>query len=95
MLYWEALQEAMRRGATAFDFGRSQWNTGTFRFKEQWGATAVPLYYQYVVAERTALPSFAGQREQLSLASALWKRLPLPMARVLGEPVRRRFPELL
>lgn len=93
MLYWEALQEAMRRGAHAFDFGRSQWNTGTYRFKEQWGARAVPLYYQYVGDD--AVPSFAGQRERLSVASELWKRLPLPVARVLGEPIRRRFPELL
>jgi FemAB-related protein (PEP-CTERM system-associated) len=35
MLYWEAIQETIRRGLHAFDFGRSQWGTGTFRFKEQ------------------------------------------------------------
>jgi FemAB-related protein (PEP-CTERM system-associated) len=95
LLYWEALQEAIRRGATAFDFGRSQWDTGTFRFKQQWGAHAVPLYYQYVVAQSAALPSFADQRERMSLATTMWKRLPLPLARMLGEPIRRRFPELL
>jgi hypothetical protein len=30
----------------------------------------------------------------MGLAVRLWKRLPLPVARVLGEPVRRRFPEV-
>jgi FemAB-related protein (PEP-CTERM system-associated) len=95
LLYWEALQEAIRRGLRAFDFGRSQWNTGTYRFKAQWGARAVPLYYQYLLAARAALPSFAGQQERLGLAVRLWKRLPLAVARVLGEPVRRRYPELL
>ncbi len=95
MLYWEAIQEAIRRGLRAFDFGRSQWNTGTYRFKEQWGARAVPLFYQYLLGAAAAPPSFAGQQHRLALAARLWKRLPLPVARLLGEPIRRRFPELL
>jgi len=95
MLYWEAIQEAIRRGLKSFDFGRSQWETGTYRFKQQWGAQAVPLHYQYLLRARAAVPSFAMQQQRMSLASRLWKRLPLPVARVLGEPIRRRFPELL
>jgi FemAB-related protein (PEP-CTERM system-associated) len=95
MLYWEAIQEAIRRDLHAFDFGRSQWNTGTYRFKEQWGARAVPLYYQYLFRDEGDVPSFAGQQRRMSIAVRLWKRLPLPVARVLGEPIRRRFPELL
>ncbi len=95
MLYWEAIQEAIRRGLRTFDFGRSQWNTGTFRFKEQWGARASPLFYQYLLAETAAPPSFGGQQDRLGFAVRLWKRLPLPVARALGDPIRRRFPELL
>lgn len=94
MLYWEAIQESIRRGLRAFDFGRSQPDTGTYRFKAQWGAAGVPLYYQYRLRD-AALPRFADQRRQMDLAARLWKRLPLPLARVLGEPIRRRFPELL
>jgi FemAB-related protein (PEP-CTERM system-associated) len=95
MLYWEAIQEAIRRGLQYFDFGRSQPDTGTFRFKEQWGPRRVPLYYQYILAHSVEPPRFAEQQQRMRLASALWKRLPLPVARVLGEPIRRRFPELL
>jgi len=94
-LYWEALQEALRRGLHGFDFGRSQHGTGTYRFKEQWGAQEVPLYYQYLRSPDAEVPSFATQRQRLGLAASLWKRLPLPLARQLGEPIRRRFPELL
>jgi FemAB-related protein (PEP-CTERM system-associated) len=94
MLYWEAIQEGIRRGLRAFDFGRSQHDSGTYRFKAQWGAATVPLYYQYRLRD-AAVPRFADQRRQLDLATRLWKRLPLPLARVLGEPIRRRFPELL
>ncbi len=95
MLYWEAIQEAIRRGLRGFDFGRSQWNTGTYRFKEQWGARPVPLYYQYLFRDAAQVPSFGEQQQRMRLAVELWKRLPLPVARVLGEPIRRRFPELL
>ena len=94
MLYWEAIQECIRRGLRAFDFGRSQPDTGTYRFKAQWGAAAVPLYYQYHPGD-AAVPRFAEQRQQMDLAVRLWQRLPLPLARLLGEPIRRRFPELL
>lgn len=95
MLYWEAIQEAIRRGLRAFDFGRSQWDTGTFRFKEQWGARALPLYYQYVIPDAARIPNFADQRHRMEFAVRIWRRLPLPVARILGEPLRRRFPELL
>jgi serine/alanine adding enzyme len=95
MLYWEAIQEAIRRGLRAFDFGRSQWDTGTYRFKEQWGARAVPLHYQYLFRGAGEIPTFAAQQQRMDLAVRIWKRLPLPVARVLGEPIRRRFPELL
>jgi len=95
LLYWEAIQEAIRRRLRAFDFGRSQWDTGTFRFKEQWGARAVQLYYQYLLEGTADVPRFDEQQRRMGLAVRLWKHLPLPLARVLGEPIRRRFPELL
>jgi len=95
MLYWEAIQAAIRWGLQGFDFGRSQWETGTYRFKEQWGARPIPLYYQYLLRDAADVPSFAAQRHRMDIAVRLWKRLPLPVARILGEPIRRRFPELL
>jgi len=56
----------------------------------------VPLYYQYLFRDAAdAVPSFGEEQQRMRLAVALWKRLPLPVARVLGEPIRRRFPELL
>ena len=95
LLYWEAIQEAIRRGLRGFDFGRSQADTGTYRFKQQWGARAVPLSYQYLLRPAAVVPSFAAQQARMRLAVEVWKRLPLPLARLLGEPLRRRFPELL
>lgn len=95
MLYWTALQHAIALGLERFDFGRSQWGSNTFRFKEQWGAKPVPLHYQYVLGRATRFPTLADQKGSFDLAVRAWKRLPLPLARVLGDPVKRLFPEAL
>jgi predicted N-acyltransferase len=94
-LYWEAIQQAIRGGLRHFDFGRSQWDSGTFRFKRNWGAQPVPLYYQYILGRAGRVPTLADQQQHYALAVRLWQRLPLPMAGFLGEFVRRRFPEVL
>ena len=38
-LYWELLSQAIARGCKSFDFGRSTVDSGTYRFKQQWGAS--------------------------------------------------------
>lgn len=95
VLYWEALQHAIGRGLKRFDFGRSQWDSGTFLFKQQWGARPVQLHYQYVLGTAGAMPTLAAQKGSLDLAVKVWKKLPLPLAALLGEPAKRLFPEVM
>lgn len=95
VLYWEAIRRGIERGFTRFDFGRSQWNSGTFRFKEQWLARPVPLFYQYVLGKAAKAPTLEDQKHSFELAVKLWQRLPIPMAGVLGRSVKRLFPEAL
>jgi len=95
VLYWEALQRAIGQGLTRFDFGRSQWDSPTFRFKQQWGAKPVPLHYQYVLGTASRVPTLADQKGSFDLAVRLWRMLPLPIAAALGEPAKRLFPEVL
>ena len=95
VLYWAALQSAMRRGLRRFDFGRSQWGSNTFRFKEQWGAQPVALHYQYVLGTASTAPTLASQKGSLDAVVKLWQKLPLPLVKLLGEPAKRMFPEVL
>jgi hypothetical protein len=48
-LLWDAIREAKERGATDFDFGRSEPdNAGLIAFKDNWGGTRTELtYYRY------------------------------------------------
>ncbi|MCC6651890.1 MAG: GNAT family N-acetyltransferase [Candidatus Eisenbacteria bacterium] len=95
VLYWEALQRAFALGMKRFDFGRSQWNSGTFSFKQQWGAQPVQLHYQYVLGTATEFPTLAAQKGSLDVVVKMWKKLPIPVAALLGEPAKRMFPEVL
>lgn len=49
LLYWAMLEYACEQGYTAFDFGRSTPEEGTYKFKAQWGAQPVPLYWHDIV----------------------------------------------
>ena len=90
-LYFELQSAAIRAGATSFDFGRCSVDTGTYRFKAQWGGERRPLYWyrwkaRHVAVESDASVPSAGDREGRlrAIARALWQRLPLPLANRLG-----------
>lgn len=95
VVYWQALQRAIARGRKRFDFGRSQPGSGTYRFKEQWLARPVPLYYQYVLGRAARAPTLEDQKSSFALAVKAWQRLPVPVAGLLGRRVKRLFPEAL
>jgi CelD/BcsL family acetyltransferase involved in cellulose biosynthesis len=88
LLYWEALRGACQDGHRRFDFGRSTRDSGTYRFKRQWGAEEVPLYWYTLPLRGRAAPP-AGADERLALAGRLWRRLPLGLTRWLGPRLRR------
>ena len=95
VLYWEAMQHAIARGAQRFDFGRSQPGSGTYRFKEQWRAPPGPRVYKNGRGRAEGAPARAEQKHPFELPRNVWKRLPLPVADLLGRGVKRLFPEAL
>jgi len=95
LLYWDAIRFAIAGGARHFDFGRSQPGSGTFHFKEQYGARPRALAYQYALGRAARVPTLADQKSSLDLAVRAWRRLPLPLARMIGPRARRLFPEAL
>ncbi|RIL01397.1 MAG: FemAB-like protein [Proteobacteria bacterium] len=91
-LYWEALRWAESRGAHAFSFGRSPWNSGTHRFKKGWGATERPLHWIRIDARGAATAAqSAGDSRPLQLLSRLWKQLPPTLCDRVGPLLRPRI----
>lgn len=92
LLCWAALRWACERGCRTFDFGRSQWGTGTFRFKAKWGAEPEPLYYQYYLRRGSGIPDPALRAEERAAyrwARWAWQRLPVALTRLVGPPIVR------
>lgn len=94
LLYWEALRQATVAGARKFDFGRSRKDSGTYRFKRQWGAVEIPLdYHTYVDGVRVAAASTDVYRSsKAALLAQVWSKLPRPVQHYLGPKVRRYIP---
>lgn len=90
VMYWEVMRRAGReRGARRFDFGRSKAGTGAFDYKKNWGFTPEQLHYCYRLAPGAAIPENNPNNPKYRLFIALWKRLPLPVANLLGPPLVR------
>jgi len=90
-LYWDALSFAIEKGCGSFDFGRSTRDSGTFKFKKQWGAEPLQLYWHRW--ERRPRPQDArGESRVMRMATAAWSRLPLGIANLLGPIVSPGLP---
>ena len=91
-LYNAVLQYACTAGYREFDFGRSTVNSGTYRFKEQWGAKPVPLYWHYWIGKGGALPELNPKNPKYRVAIAMWKKLPVSVTKVVGPSIVRNLP---
>jgi len=89
LLYGSVLRYACEQGYRVFDFGRSSKNSGTYRFKEQWGGKPVQLEWHYWLRDGEKLPELNPQNPKFRLAIEIWKRLPLPLATLLGPRISK------
>ena len=92
LLYWQMLRDTIASGHRVFDFGRSTPGEGTYHFKKQWKAEAVPLHWEYALIGRDALPDQSPTNAKFHMAIEAWKRLPLPIANRLGPLVIGNIP---
>jgi FemAB-related protein (PEP-CTERM system-associated) len=83
-LYWETMRRAADRGARLFDFGRSKLGTGSLSFKHNWGFEPEKLHYRFRLKPGESIPEHNPLNPKYRMFIAAWKRLPLPVANVLG-----------
>jgi FemAB-related protein (PEP-CTERM system-associated) len=89
LLYWEFMSRAIERGATVFNFGRCTPGESTHKFKLQWGGESVPLGWEVHGASATGN---GGPGHLARMASSAWRRLPLPVANLVGPVMARQLP---
>lgn len=89
LLYWEVLSEVIRRGITQFDFGRSGYNEGTYRFKKQWGAEPSPITWQHLEDDKL-VDDIAGEKSAArAKVEKVWQTLPVSITSVVGPKIRK------
>ena len=89
MMYFALMRHASARGCAYFDFGRSKAGTGAFAFKKNWGFEPQPLAYAVRTADGVAPRSINPLDPKYRFKIALWQRLPLPIANLLGPFIAR------
>jgi len=86
LLYWSFLSFAADNGYRYFDFGRSTPGEGTYKFKQQWGASPVPLEWIDLLNPGSGVTIAGGVREKVE---RVWQQLPIPIATAAGSIVRK------
>jgi FemAB-related protein (PEP-CTERM system-associated) len=91
LLYANLMEQAIGRGTRLFNFGRSSPGSPTHRFKLQWGGHDRPLAWpSWSPGGMASTPS--PDRAAFRLATAVWRRLPMPVANRVGPLLSRHLP---
>ena len=90
-MYRQLLARAIRRGSHTFDFGRSSVDSGTYKFKTQWGAKPHPAIWQYYVRKGSADEMRPDSDRNQKLVK-IWQRLPVWLTKIIGPPIVRGIP---
>ncbi|MFM7926730.1 MAG: GNAT family N-acetyltransferase, partial [Pirellula sp.] len=90
-MYWKLLERAIEKGSREFDFGRSTHGSGTYKFKEQWGAKPHPAIWQYYVRKGDPSDMRPDSPTKVRFVN-LWKKLPLWLTRLVGPSIVRGIP---
>ncbi|MCC6924269.1 FemAB family XrtA/PEP-CTERM system-associated protein [Novosphingobium sp.] len=88
-MYYELMLHARRRGCARFDFGRSKTHSGPYDFKRNWGFEPEPLAYAQWTAPDAPVRDADPTSAKHAMLIAAWKRLPLPLANLLGPHIAR------
>jgi FemAB-related protein (PEP-CTERM system-associated) len=88
-MYWELMRRSAEEGIRIFDYGRSKEGTGSYSFKKNWGFTPEPLHYEYYLVKSDAIPEVNPMNPKYQLFIKAWKKLPLPVANLLGPYLAR------
>jgi len=90
-MYWELMRRSAEEGIRLFDYGRSKIGTGSYSFKKNWGFEPKPLSYEYYLVKSDSIPDVNPMNPKYQMFIKLWKKLPLPVANMIGPMLSRNL----
>jgi serine/alanine adding enzyme len=92
LLYWSIIKYYCLSGATCFDFGRCTVNSGTYKFKKQWGAEEVNMNFQYWVRPGHQFAITSPDNPKYKKKIEIWKKMPLALTNLIGPILSKNLP---
>jgi FemAB-related protein (PEP-CTERM system-associated) len=89
VMYYELMLHARRQGMERFDFGRSKTGSGPYNFKKNWGFEPLAVIYGEWTAPGKKARNINPADAAYSRKIELWKKLPLPVANLIGPVIAR------
>jgi len=94
---WEIMSDAIDKGFTYLDMGRSPAGSNASKFKEQWGGKDAPVYQLIkhedgTIVKGEAITNQVQSDQRFQLFIQLWPRLPYSLTRQLGPKLRWHIP---
>lgn len=88
LMYFRLMGHARQRGMGHFDFGRSKAGSGQAAWKKSFGFTPMPLAY-HSWSPTGAVRDVNPQSVRYQRLVDMWKKLPLPVANLIGPLIAR------
>ena len=88
-MYYQLMLRAAERGVCVFDFGRSKSGSGPYKFKKNWGFEPLALEYESRLEKGAKETNLSPTNKKFALMIQTWKRLPLPIANLVGPLLSR------
>ena len=89
-LYWAFMERAMNEGVALFNFGRCTPDSGTHKFKRQWGSRDEPMWWYQLARGAAKTPS--PDDAKFAMGPRVWRHLPIGVANALGPAIVRFIP---
>jgi len=91
LLYYACMERSIEQGLTQFNFGRCTPDTGSHRFKTQWGGHDEPLWW-YDFASSTNAITPSPDQGAFSWGPRIWRKIPVSIATRVGPSIVRYLP---
>jgi hypothetical protein len=91
LLYWRFMEQCLSLGVRTFNFGRCTPESGTHKFKRQWGTRDEALWW-YQSGPRREAGTPSPDHGPFSWGPRIWRRLPLALANTVGPAVVKYLP---
>ncbi len=83
-MYYQLMCIAKAKGQLRFDFGRSKNDSGSYKYKKNWGMQEETLHYRIALVKNQDMPNLSPNNPKYKYFISLWQKLPLWLSRIIG-----------